>query len=148
MGICNKTAQLALDAIRTAITGGNLYLFAGPVPADSDDALSIGTSHTLLVKMTESGDGSTGLTFAAVSGTSMSKTSSETWKGTVLATGTAAFYRFCAAGDDGTAADPSTPRLQGTLGLIGSGADFGLSSVSLTAGDEQGASGFSVVMSD
>ena len=73
--------------------------------------------------MTESNDGTTGLTFAAPSGGAMLKNAGEDWNGLISFDGaedgettlTPTFYRFCASGDNGRGA-ASGPRLQGTIG--------------------------------
>lgn len=150
------TAQAMLAAIKTALDGGNMYYFSGAVPTSSSDALDMSSTHTQLVKMTESGDGSTGLTFATPSGTAMSRTTSETWSGTVTFDGyqstestlTATFWRFCPSGDDGRSAGTGV-RLQGTVGASGSGASIELNAASadLTAGNTETLGSFSVTAS-
>lgn len=123
MSISNTLGQAALTAIRTALNGGNLYLYAGAVPADADDALNMATTHTQLCKFTESDDGTTGLTFDAASGAGMTKATAEAWESTINFVGyesaastlTPTFWRFCTAGDNGQGAAAS-PRLQGTAG--------------------------------
>lgn len=123
MSISDYTAQAALAALKAELDGGNLYLFAGPVPADADDALDMGASHTQIAKFTESNDGTTGLTFDAPAGAGMSKAAAEVWEALVAFDGvedsettlTPTFWRFCTAGDDGRAA-ATDARLQGTAG--------------------------------
>lgn len=147
------TAQAMLAALKSALDGGNMYYFAGTVPDSSSDALDMDNDHTQLVKMTESGDGSTGLTFATPSGTSMPRTITETWSGTVTFDGyqstestlTATFWRFCPSGDDGRSAGTGV-RLQGTIGASGSGAaiELNAASTSLTAGNTETLGSFSV----
>lgn len=121
-------SEIALAALKTALDGGRMYWFSGPVPADETVALDMDAQHTELVVMTINGAGVTGLTFASPVGTAMTKTPSEVWTGTVDFVGanasaddqTASFYRFCAAGDNGRGA-ASGPRLQGTIGGAGAG---------------------------
>jgi|SRR5690606_10843521 len=123
MSIADYTAQAALAAIKTELDGGFLYLFAGPVPADADDALDMDTLHTQIVMFSKDGDGVTGLTFASPSGNGMAKSPSEVWEGTIGFDGaeddeetlTPTFWRFCQAGDDGRG-EAIGPRLQGTAG--------------------------------
>lgn len=123
MSISNTLGQAALTAIRTALNGGNLYLFAGTVPADADDALNVSTTHTQVCKFTVNNDGTTGLTFDAASGPGMVKAAAESWEATIdfvgaesaASTLTPTFWRFCPAGDDGRGA-ASGPRLQGSAG--------------------------------
>ena len=123
MSISNTLATAALASVKSELDGGRLYLFAGTVPADADDALDMGTTHTQIVEFTVDGDGTTGLTFASPSGTGMSKTLAEVWQGLVDFDGfasapgplTPTFWRFGAPGDDCRGA-ASGPRLQGTAG--------------------------------
>lgn len=153
--ISNKTAEVALTAVKAQIDGGFLYLFAGPVPADADDALDMASQHTQVVRLTNNNDGSTGLTFDAPVGAGMAKSAAETWLGTVAFDGAESassalaptFYRFCAAGDDGRSAG-STARLQGTVGGPASTASIVLSSDTVTANgtNTQGVGIFNVTM--
>ena len=120
--------------IKELLDGGNLYLFAGPVPDTADEALDMVAAHTEVAKFTESGDGATGLTFDAPVDRVLSKAAAESWQATTAFDGAEddepslviSFYRFCPAGDDGrAAADPSTGyRVQGTVGDLLSGADL------------------------
>jgi len=122
---------------------GFLYIFSGTVPATAAEALTVPGTHQSLVKISNNG-GATGLTQDAPSSGVLSKAAAETWKGTVANSGTATFYRFCAAGDNGQGvADGSTGyRVQGTVGGSGSGADLELGSTTLTTSFEQPISTF------
>lgn len=154
--IDSYTAYIVLDAIKTELDGGNMYYFSGEVPDSSSDALDMATMHTQLVKMTESGDGTTGLTWATPSGTSMSRNTTETWSGTVAfdgaesaeATLPATFFRFCGAGDDGRGAG-TIMRVQGTIGASGSGATIELNAATsdLTAGNTEALGAYSISLS-
>lgn len=134
MKITNTLSAAALNAIKTSLDGGRMYYYAGPVPAEAGDALDMGSQHTEVVMMTESGDGSTGLTFETSLGGSLSKASAEEWTGTVAFSGaedteatlTPTFWRFCPSGDNGRGA-VTTPRLQGTIGGPSSAAEIKLS---------------------
>lgn len=136
----NELAQLMLGAVKTALDGGSLTLFAGPVPADAGDALDMLADHTILAGLTVDGDGTTGLTFDAAVAAAVSKAAAEAWEGLVSFSGAQAmestlaptFWRFCASGDDGTALGIS-PRLQGTAGGPASSADIKLGADTLTA---------------
>ena len=109
-GLCNKL--LDTGSLRTILSGGFVHIYAGTIPATAD--ASIGAA-TLLCTLTESGDGTTGLTLeaAAVDGT-ISKTTTEVWSGTNVAGGVAAFYRHVAVGDTG-ASSTTQARLQGDV---------------------------------
>ncbi|HEY3434228.1 MAG TPA: hypothetical protein VGK41_01110 [Solirubrobacterales bacterium] len=151
-------AEVQLEALRTAINGGNLYLFAGPVPADETVALDMVVDHTQLVKMTDGDDGVTGLDFSAPVGDVMASDGTQDWLGLIAFDGAedgessldATFYRFCPAGDDGRGA-ASGPRLQGTVGGPVSGAKLILTGgATLTANgvNKQGVSLFTVSLTD
>ena len=154
--ISNLLAQAMLAAAKDELDGGNFYIFSGSVPADADDALDMVTDHTLCVKMTESNDGSTGLTFGSPTGTSLPKNGSEVWLGLVNFVGfegaeselTPTFFRFCTAGDNGQGA-AAAPRLQGTIGGPSSGAQVLLGSDTLTdnGSNTQGIGIFNVPLS-
>lgn len=148
----STVSEVALAAIKAALDGGRMYWFSGPVPTDENEALDMDASHTQLVEMTESGDGSTGLTFDSPLGNAMTKAAAETWSGLVSFDGaedsattlTATFYRFCAPGDNGRGV-AATPRLQGTIG--GPGSDIPMVSAALTdnGANTQGLSYFAVI---
>jgi len=131
-----------LAALKADLDGGFLYIYAGPVPANPEDALS---GQTLLVKITESDDGSTGLTFATPAAGAMTKTLAEDWNAVITTSGTAAYYRFCDASDTPANASSTKTRLQGTCGVAG--ADLNLATVNLIAGggNSTGAGGFQVL---
>lgn len=122
-------------SLKAALDNGFLRLYSGPVPASADDAID-GSSVELCI-ISAGGDGSTGLTFAApASDGILVKTSGEVWSGTVEATGTATFWRFCEAGDDGSAVSTTAKRMQGTVGTTVASEGV-LPSVSLTQGNTQ-----------
>jgi hypothetical protein len=122
-------------SLKAALDSGFIFLFSGPVPASADDAVD-GTTVSL-VKISVGGDGTTGLTFeATATGGVLTKTAAEAWKGTIATTGTATFFRFCEAGDAGTATSTTAKRVQGTVGTTVA-SDIVLASTSLTATQEQ-----------
>src|SRR5690606_39009058 len=109
MKITNALSAAALNALKTALDGGRMHYFAGPVPAEAGDALDMGNDHTELVMMTVDDDGVTGLTFETSVGGSLAKSGSEDWLGTITFSGaedtettlTPTFFRFCPSGDNG-----------------------------------------------
>lgn len=145
-------SEVALGALKLALDGGRMFWFSGPVPANENIALDMVATHTQLVEMTESGDGTTGLTFADPDGVAMTKTAEEVWSGLIEFDGAedaettliASFYRFCGPGDDGRGV-ATLPRLQGTIGAPGS--DIPLTNVELEANtlNTQGMSYFAVI---
>jgi len=140
-----------LAAIKAALDDGFMHLFAGPVPADPADALDLDDTHTFLGTVSVDDDGTTGLTFAAPSGATMTKAEDEDWLFTTAfdgadegeATLDATFFRYCTSGDDGRD-EGTAPRLQGTIGTTGSGADMERSTVALADATQYPVSGFIV----
>lgn len=121
-------AEAMLAGVKDALDGGFIFLFAGPVPTNPNDALDMVTLHTQLAKLSVEGDGVTGLTLATPDGFTLSKNDDE-WSGTIAFDGAddgetslaPTFFRFCPAGDTGRGA-ATTPRLQGTAsGPTGAG---------------------------
>lgn len=144
---------LGSGSLKGALDGGFLYIYSGTVPAHADDAAS---GATLLAKITVSGGG-TGLTFgtpvqSVTAGgeqiATLSKTAAETWSGTILATGTASFFRYVEASDEANHAASTTTakRIQGTVGSPASLADLNLTSTSLTSGQTQNIDYFQITM--
>lgn len=119
---------LDTGSLKATLDGKVIKIYDGVVPASADAALS---GNTLLVTITESGDGVTGLTFeaAAVSGV-IAKSSAESWQGTVATGGTATFFRMETIADDGTLSTTAV-RIQGTIALAG--ADMNISNTTLVA---------------
>lgn len=125
-------AQLA--ALKGELDGGNLYYFAGPVPASADDALDMVNLHTEVVKFSLNGAGVAGLTFAAPADGVLAKNPAEVWQGPVDFQGAQIgapslmplFARFCAAGDNGRGAGGATARFQLAVGGPASSAEIRL----------------------
>jgi hypothetical protein len=134
MAIKTSTAlrrhMLVDGAFIAALDGGRLRIFSGAVPATADAA----ETGTLLAELTVGGDGATGLTFdAAAATTSIAKTTGESWgEDSILASGTASYYRFVADGDSG-GVSTTEARVQGTAGGLG-GEDLFLIEPDLVAG--------------
>ena len=135
----DSLANFALDGIADALQGGRLYLYAGPVPLAPYDPLNMG-EHTELAVVSLAGEGG-GLSFAAAADGLLEKAVLEVWKGEATFDGAESaepalvptFFRFCASGDNGRGG-ALTPRLQGTVGAPGSGADMERNPLALQAG--------------
>lgn len=131
-------AEAMLDAVKSSLDGGFIFIFSGAVPTQAADALNIAAVHTQVAKLSVSG-GATGLTFEVADGAVVSKETTEVWSGLVLFDGfenaattlTPTFFRFCPAGDTGRGAG-SGARLQGTVGGPGSTADMKLAGPTVT----------------
>src|SRR5690606_8630784 len=126
----NDLANTIASAVRTALNGGFLYLYSGPVPATADEALAMVNDHTEIAKFSDGDDGVTGLTFDEPVNGVLNKAAGEDWRATTSFDGADdgetdlawSFYRFCQDGDDGRGA-ATGPRVQGTVGGPTSGAD-------------------------
>ncbi|MGL6290507.1 MAG: hypothetical protein ACRC2H_07475 [Silanimonas sp.] len=118
-------------ALKTALDGGFIYVFAGTVPTSENDALNMSTVHTQLLRLSLNG-GSTGLTLQTPTGDTIIKTPSEVWSGLIAFDGanaasttlTPTFYRFCPTADTGRTANTSAKRIQGSVGGPSSSADL------------------------
>lgn len=124
------------NAIKTAMADGVIYIYAGTQPTDPDAA----AAGTLLLKVTVgSGDfthGTTtnGLEFDAASAGTIAKSASAVWSGAALATGTAAWFRFCANSADSEPSDADTTRISFDGLVTTSGGQLNMSSTSITVG--------------
>lgn len=130
-----KNKVLDTGSVKSVMADGLIHVYAstlGNIPASADDAINPAV-HTLL--LTVYGDGvSAGLNLGTASGGAIGKDPSETWAGTVLANGNAAFFRYVAVGDTG-ASSTTQARLQGRVGV--SGAELNISSLALVSGNTQ-----------
>lgn len=136
-----RTAMLNNAGVSEQLTGGKIYVFSGPVPANADTALDMVASHTQLVVISDAG-GSGGLNFDTASGGVLPKQASQVWEGTVAFDGAqaassslpATFWRFCADTDDGRAAGGSSSyRIQGTAGGPNAAAEMDVGTDALVA---------------
>ena len=149
-------AEAMLVAFKDELDGGFIFIVAGPMPTSPHDALDMVNDHTQIAMLSEDGDGSTGLTLAAPSDHTVTKTPAENWRGLVNFDGAEdgestlapTFFRFCPAGDDGRGA-ATTPRLQGTVGGPNANVNLNLLSDTLTDNgtNETGAAGFAFSLS-
>ena len=121
-------------SLKDVFHDGVLKIYSGSQPTDADTA----TSGTLLVTISVSAGTfahdafDNGLEFGTAASGAISKSSSETWQGTAVASGTAGYFRFYANPTDAGAASTTLPRIDGSIGT--SGADLNLSSTSITSG--------------
>jgi hypothetical protein len=116
-----RNAMLASGAV-PALNGKVIKIFAGStIPDSADDALPAGTTLLCTISVDDNG---TGLSFGTAAGGQVTKSSSEVWSGSVMASGTAAFFRMEDAADAG-AASATAIRIQGTIGLDGADMNFG-----------------------
>lgn len=108
-----------------------INIYSGTRPASADDAIPAGS--VLLATITVDG-GATGLSWdAAAANGELLKSQAENWQeDSILATGTAGFFRIYEASDTPADASTTNARADGTIGT--SGADMNLSSVNFTQG--------------
>ena len=126
-----RNALMVTGSAKARLDAGFIKIYAGTVPATADAALG---SATLLCTISDN-SGAGGLTFeAAAADGVMSKTAAQVWSGVNAASGTASFFRYVAAGDDGTLST-TQERVQGLVGFAGS--DMNLSSTGLVATETQ-----------
>jgi hypothetical protein len=113
----NNLLGTGTQGVATQIGGGTLIIYSGSAPAGPNEALS---GNTVLATFTFSAAGSQGSPSAGVMNLSFSATTV-----TASASGTATFFRIANSG--------AAALIQGTVGT--SGADFNLSSTTITSGD-------------
>lgn len=119
-------------SLRSAVNGMILNLYSGTVPSGADSAISGDSTLLCTISVDDTG---TGLSFEDTSAVgALVKETTETWEGTVLANGTATYYRLATTGDDGTLSTTAL-RVQGSVGNVSG--DMLLSSTSLVAGAVQ-----------
>ena len=112
---------------------GIIYIYSGPQPLTADAA----PTGTLLGIVTKDGGAFTpgsptnGLTFAAVADGAITK-STDNWKFTGLAAGTAGWFRQVGNAADSLAASTTAVRMDGSVGT--NGADLNLSNLSVAVG--------------
>lgn len=127
-----RTNLAGTTGFASTFANGIIEIRSGSQPVSADNAVS----GVLLGIVTLSsgaftpGSPTNGLTFAAASGGSVSK--SGTWSFVGLAKGTAGWFRFKGNGVDEGGASTSLPRLDGSVGT--SGANLNLSNISIEVG--------------
>ena len=117
-------------------TGGKIKIWSGDVPDNASAA--VGTVQ-LEWEITKTNGTPSGLTFdAGTTGSrALVKATADTWGGEITGTpAPATFFRLLEAADAGTAADTdgNYARIQGTVGIAGSNADFIVANTTFTLG--------------
>ena len=129
-GLRNKV--LDTGSLKAALAGGFVHVYASAladIPATADAAIDP-AKHTKL--LTVYGDGvSAGVNLGTADGGAIGKAAGETWAGTVLVDGNAAFFRFVGSADTG-AASTTQPRFQGRSGTAN--AEMNLGAVAMVSG--------------
>lgn len=104
-----------LEGFREIMRLGFLSVYTGAQPATAD----LPATGNLLYTLTNNGDGTTGLTWGDSSGGVIAKESSEQWRGSAVAAGTAGWFRFYEAGDTPTTASTKAARFDGLIATSG-----------------------------
>jgi hypothetical protein len=129
-----RNAMLGSGSLKSALADGFVHVYActpANIPASADAAIT--GDHTKL--LTVYGDGiSAGCNLGTADAGAIGKSASESWGGTVLASGNAVFFRYVGSADTG-AASTTEPRIQGLCGV--SGAELNLSSLALVSGTQR-----------
>lgn len=125
-----QNAWLATNSLQQLLNSGTIYVYSGPVPANADAAIDASSVLLATVK-----NGASGVTFSNTPTNGvLQKTASETWSGSVAATGNATFYRYCVGSDTGSGGSASgNYRVQGSIGTDAS-FDLVVGSAALTSG--------------
>lgn len=123
-------------SIRDQLKGGKMCIYTGTQPASADAA----ATGTKLCTITKSGAAHTagtagnGLELGSPANGMVSKTT-DTWRGTNIATGEAGWFRFYGNGTDGETATTTLPRLDGSITEEGGGGDITFNDATLTSGN-------------
>ena len=112
----------------TAVTGMGTLL-NGQVPAGTGTTLTLSTP----VNMTGGVNQVNGLHFGTVAAGVLSKVAAEDWKGTVLANGTAGWFRIRETGDTGTADTTTAVRYDGAIAASGAQMNLAVQTLSIGA---------------
>lgn len=127
-----RAYHLATGSVAAALAGSVINVYSGTVPSSPNDALS--SDAMLLCTYSLNGSGA-GVSMATdASGGTLSKNTSEVWKGSVVNSGTARFFRLQKPEDDNSASTTAI-RLQGTIAQMD--ADIELDVVQFTMGTER-----------
>ena len=138
-GLRDKLA--VTGSLKATMDLGFIRIYSGITPNTADDALGA----AVLLCIVSNNSTATGLTFATTTASAgvAQKTLAEVWSGVNVVSGTAAFYRQVAVGDDGTLSTTQA-RIQGAVGV--SGAELNLSSTALVGGATQAVDFYNVAI--
>lgn len=139
-----KNSVLDTESLKDSLDDGYIKVYSGTVPADADAALGAAVLLNTYSDAGASPGAGNGLDMAAAAASgALLKESTQTWKGTAVATGVATFWRYVQLADTG-AASSSEKRIQGTIG--GAGADLFVQSTTFTSAEEYTLDYFSVAV--
>jgi hypothetical protein len=133
-----RNALMVTGPLRTLLTGGEIHIYSGPVPASPND--SIGSA----VKLVTINAAGSGVNFeSTATGGTLVKSTSETWSGTAIADGAATFFRFVMPSDS-EGVSSTAYRIQGTVAVAG--ADMNLTNPNIVTGAAQALDYFYLTM--
>ena len=136
-----RNALMAVDSLRGLLTGCEIRIYEGAPPPSPND--SVGAAVLLCTITLDDTGGGLGFEAVATGGT-LTKSASEVWRGTNVATGVATFFRIVVPQSDADGVSFTAKRIQGTVGVAG--ADMNLSNPSLSAGGVQTIDNFYLTM--
>lgn len=128
-----RSGMAGTQGLAGALASGVIYIYSGPQPVTAD-AVPTGTLLGVVTKdggTFTPGSPTNGLTFATATGGGVTK-STDVWKFTGIAAGTAGWFRHVGNGSDDGSSSSTLPRLDGSI-AAGSG-DLRLSSTAITVG--------------
>jgi hypothetical protein len=105
------------------MTNCKIAFYTAPMPATPE----LAATGTLLCTMTENDDGTTPLTWEQSLLGAVSKSLTESWKGTVTISGTAAWFRIYEENDNPALGSDTASRIDGTISTAGG--DLNITSV-------------------
>lgn len=131
-----KMKNELLNAFKTQLANGVIYIYSGTQPATGDAAPTGTHLGTVTVNAGAFTPGvvTNGLEFDAAAAGVLSKAAAETWQFVGIANGTAGWFRFVANAADSLALDNSAtyPRIDGRVSTTG--AEMNLSNLSIVIG--------------
>jgi hypothetical protein len=104
-----------LDGFREIMRDCRIAVFSAAQPSNADSA----SNGNLLYTITKDGLGTVGLSWGESTGGVVSKSPTETWRGTAVAGGTAGWFRCYESGDDPTTASSTAARFDGAIATNG-----------------------------
>jgi hypothetical protein len=140
-----RDGLLGTDDFKGLFTDGVIRIYSGTQPTSADDA----ESGTLLCTITvgsgafTAGAATNGLEFGTPGSGTIAKSTSETWSGVAVATGTAGWFRFYANAMT-TGSSTTAVRFDGSVST--SGAQLNMSSTAITSGATTTIDSFSVTI--
>lgn len=136
-----RNGLMNVGSLSDLLTGCEIRIYEGPVPASPNDAVGVATKLCTITL----DDTGAGLSFeSTVTDGTLSKSFSEVWRGTCAETGVATFFRVVGDQGDSDGVSMTAYRIQGVVGVAG--ADMNLSNPGLTQGGVQTIDNFYLTM--